>query len=282
MIHIEGPLKGQIQEFSETVIPIGRHPSCLLRYPADLTIISRKHATILREGNRFKLIDTSANGTFVNGKRLKECYLEDGDVLTISEGGPKVSFLTEIREGEGRREVLQKPPTAPPKPPPEPPERASVHEPYASEPPSPPAAAPLVIQFGPTIRTYKQIPVQIGSHPDCAFVMDHPGILGRHAEISFSHGQYRIKDLTGRSAVHVNGRPIQQGAALSPDDEIALSPQGPIFRFLGEGRLAEVEPPLLNETIAPSPQEKGKDLTGKDPQAVKRGSKSIFKKYFGR
>ena len=117
MIHIEGPLKGQIQEFSESTIPIGRHPSCLLKYPADFTIISRKHATILREGNRFKLVDTSANGTFVNGKRVKELYLEDGDVLTISEGGPKVSFLTEIREGEGPPESLQEPAPIPPEPP---------------------------------------------------------------------------------------------------------------------------------------------------------------------
>ena len=54
--------------------------------------MSRKHAEIIREGNRFKLVDLSANGTFVNGKRVKEVYLKDGDVLTFAEGGPKVSF----------------------------------------------------------------------------------------------------------------------------------------------------------------------------------------------
>ena len=98
LVHILGPLKGEIQDYSEPVITIGRSPSSHLCFPADLAIISRKHAEILREGNRFKLIDHSTNGTFVNGKRIKESYLKDGDVMMFAEGGPKVSFLTQIKE----------------------------------------------------------------------------------------------------------------------------------------------------------------------------------------
>ncbi len=101
LIHIQGPLKGEIQDFSESAILIGRLPSCHLRFPNDLAYISRKHAEIVREGNQFKLIDHSANGTFVNGKKVKETYLKDGDVLTFSEGGPKVSFLTQMKESRG-------------------------------------------------------------------------------------------------------------------------------------------------------------------------------------
>ncbi len=98
LIHIEGPMKGQILELSDHEINIGRHPSCQLKFPHDLNIISRKHATITRDGNRFKLTDRSSNGTIVNGRRIKETYLKDGDVLTISEGGPKISFLTRMGE----------------------------------------------------------------------------------------------------------------------------------------------------------------------------------------
>ena len=98
LIHIHGPMKGEIQEFSKETISIGRHPSSDLRLPTDLTIISRKHAEIIREGNQFRLIDRSTNGTFVNGKKITETLLRDGDVLEFADGGPKVSFLTQMKE----------------------------------------------------------------------------------------------------------------------------------------------------------------------------------------
>ncbi len=86
LIHIEGPLKGQIVELTDLEIKIGRHPSCQLQYPVDLNIISRVHAVITRDGNRFKLTDQSSNGTIVNGKRIKEIFLKGGDVITVAEG----------------------------------------------------------------------------------------------------------------------------------------------------------------------------------------------------
>jgi pSer/pThr/pTyr-binding forkhead associated (FHA) protein len=92
LVHIFGPLKGEIQEFTDPVISIGRNPGCHLRFPAELTTISRKHAEIVREGNQFRLIDHSANGTFVNGKQVKEAVLRDGDVLELVRGGPRSVF----------------------------------------------------------------------------------------------------------------------------------------------------------------------------------------------
>ncbi len=74
LVHIQGPMKGQIQEFSEPEISIGRHPSCHVQFPKDLSLISRQHARIVREGNRFKLVDQSANGTFLNGKQVKRHF----------------------------------------------------------------------------------------------------------------------------------------------------------------------------------------------------------------
>ena len=96
IIHIEGPEKGRIQELTDPQILIGRHPDCQVRFPAELKSVSRRHATITREGNRFKLTDTSSNGTIVNGKRITEVFLKDGDVLTMAQGGPKFSFLTKL------------------------------------------------------------------------------------------------------------------------------------------------------------------------------------------
>ena len=73
LVHIEGPLRGNIQEFSGNKIRIGRYPDFEVQYPKDYLIISKAHAEILREGNRFKLIDTkSLNRTFLRGKEIHE------------------------------------------------------------------------------------------------------------------------------------------------------------------------------------------------------------------
>lgn len=273
-------MKGEIQEFSTDTVTIGRNPSSDLCFPADLTIVSRKHAEIIREGNQFRLISHGANGTFVNGKKAGEVFLKDGDVLEFADGGPKVSFLTQLKEGvelepspqpvshtppvstAAERSVAPSPPIEPQivKPPERPPvERPPVQEvAYAGPPtpepapPTPPGpfqqppevipntAAPLIIQYGPTIRSYKELPVTLGRHLRCGFVLDHPGILDQHAQIFYAAGQYWIKDLTGQKMIQVNYQPIPFQAPLALDDMVILSPQGPVFRFMGEGRLAEV------------------------------------------
>ena len=111
LIHMEGPLKGEIQEFSQPEIFIGRSATCQVCFPKDLAIVSRVHARIVREGNRFMLMDQSTNGTFVNGKQVKEAILKDGDVLLFAEGGPKVSFLTQTWKGRPML-LISVPPTA--------------------------------------------------------------------------------------------------------------------------------------------------------------------------
>ncbi len=254
LVHIEGPLKGEIQDFLDSEISIGRHPSCHVQFPKDLAIVSRKHARITREGNRFKLSDQSANGTFVNGKRVTEAYLKSGDVLIFAEGGPKVSFLTRIEESahapeksaqprastEMQSEPVQKITPTPPPTEPAPEARVSIQK----------VQMPLVIQYGPTLHSFKELPVIIGKNPDCDFSLEHPEILDRHIQLFFDQGQYWVKDLTGRNMVVINAVPVRIQAPLNPDNLLSLSPKGPTFRFLGGGRLAEHEEPApeLNGT----------------------------------
>ena len=235
LIHIHGPLKGEIKEFSKETISIGRHPSSDLRLPAELTVISRNHAEINREGNQFRLIDRSTNGTFVNGKKITDVLLRDGDVLEFADGGPKVSFLTQMKEAPMEPEAAVTPPIDEGKPSPAP---APARPPEVIAPQ--PAVAPLVIQYGPTIRSYKELPVTIGKSAKCHFVLDHPGIHDQHAQVFFSQGQYWIKDLTGQNMIRLNHQPIPMQTVITLYDNVALSPQGPVFRFLGDGRLAEV------------------------------------------
>ncbi|MCP4721286.1 MAG: FHA domain-containing protein [Desulfobacteraceae bacterium] len=142
LVHIHGPMKGEIQEFCRNEIFIGRHPSCDLQFPKDVVAISRKHAHIVREGNRFKLVDSSTNGTFVNGTKIDEAWLKDGDVIFFTEGGPKVSFLT--RQGEIAQEVSVPPSQAHSLPEAQPPlsQVQPVQQPQTYSPPSSPVNPP--------------------------------------------------------------------------------------------------------------------------------------------
>jgi len=300
LVHIQGPFKGQIQEVTDESIFIGRHPSCHVQFPKDLSIVSRKHAEIVREGNRFKLIDQSSNGTFVNGKKIEEAYLKDGDVLMFSEGGPKASFLTKVLEDQPA--VQPQSPVVPASP-----ERsaASVQEPVAAapvaEPPAPPvvtpqAAAPqppppeaaqvsiekvqkpLIVQYGPTLNSYRELPVTIGSAPGNDMVLAHPAIAERHAQIFFSQNQYWIKDLTGKDLVCLNELPIILNAPMNPNDILALSPQGPRFTFLGQGRLAEIEEPVKGQA-QPTPEKK-QDAPRQEGERKTKGIGALYKDIF--
>lgn len=64
------------------VFRIGRHPDNDL--PMQENMVSRWHAEIRLDGERYKLIDIdSLNGTWVNGRRVKNRMLRNGDLIQI-------------------------------------------------------------------------------------------------------------------------------------------------------------------------------------------------------
>jgi pSer/pThr/pTyr-binding forkhead associated (FHA) protein len=85
----------------ERIVPVdgaafvlGRAAECDL--VLDGGAVSRRHARIVREGDRFLLEDLgSANGTLVNGARAERCPLEVGDELRIDEF--QLTFVLEAR-----------------------------------------------------------------------------------------------------------------------------------------------------------------------------------------
>lgn len=282
LIHIHGGLKGEIQEFNAPVITIGRLPELTLRFPAEEPGVSREHARIEREGNQFRLLALKDKfGTFLNGKQVREALLKNGDVIEFGSGGPKVSFNMEF--GPPLAEPEAPPPQQysvaaelrPPQPRPEPPlprsplatgdvgGRQPVDFPVG-EAPVQKSSAPLTIQYGPTIRTYRELPVLIGAHPRCDFVLQNRGIMDQHVQIYYHLGDYYVKDLTGQGTVRLNGRPITAAARLNQYDEFECTVSGPVFRFLGDGRLAEVEPPQPDDRFAPPT---GELKEGEQPRA---------------
>lgn len=234
IIHIQGPAKGTVQEFSQFPVRFGRHSSCEVRFDKSMTALSRHHCRIERHDNRFRIIDSSVNGTFVNGKRIANVSLRDGDILMFSEDGPQVSFVTKIETG-------RKKPSSPQKS-----DLTSFLDAAMTLDPDKQLAitfsnAPLVIQFGPTIQTYNLLPVTIGTDPSCEFVVRGNAIADRHAKIFYGNGNYYVADLTKQGKVSVNNRVVGTQAVLSQGAELSLSAKGPKFKFFEDGRLVAIQ-----------------------------------------
>jgi pSer/pThr/pTyr-binding forkhead associated (FHA) protein len=63
-------------------VHIGRGPSADLHL--DESSVSRRHAILLSRPTGARILDeSSSNGTFVNGRRVQQADLSDGDVIVI-------------------------------------------------------------------------------------------------------------------------------------------------------------------------------------------------------
>lgn len=71
---------------------IGRLASCNL--VADQILVSRQHARIDRQGTRYVLTDlASANGTFVNGQRIRAAHLlTSNEIIGLGSATPALRF----------------------------------------------------------------------------------------------------------------------------------------------------------------------------------------------
>src|SRR5512135_463888 len=78
---------------SRESLAIGRHPTN--QVVVDVPTVSSEHAIIEYRAGIYHLIDRgSRNGTFVNGQRVDEIDLADGDLIRLGETGTNVVTLT--------------------------------------------------------------------------------------------------------------------------------------------------------------------------------------------
>jgi pSer/pThr/pTyr-binding forkhead associated (FHA) protein len=90
VVRAGGGRAGEIFEPSGDRTVIGRSPECDV-FLDDVTV-SRRHAEVVRDGERFLIRDLgSLNGTFVNRHRIEEAALEDDDEVQI--GKYRMTFL---------------------------------------------------------------------------------------------------------------------------------------------------------------------------------------------
>lgn len=87
-----GAHAGRVIELEQEVVRFGRMPDCEVAFDphADLDA-SGRHAEVWRRGSNYVVVDSgSRNGTWVNGARVEEAVLADGDEIEFGLGGPRV------------------------------------------------------------------------------------------------------------------------------------------------------------------------------------------------
>jgi len=96
IIHMTGARAGGVDriEVGEEPALLGRAAGCTIRFHAEQDIeVSKRHAELARRDGRFVLRDLSSrNGTYVNGRLVREVFLRQGDVVRLGADGPQIKF----------------------------------------------------------------------------------------------------------------------------------------------------------------------------------------------
>ncbi|PRP90598.1 Transcriptional regulatory protein QseF [Enhygromyxa salina] len=97
LLILSGELRGREVEIVKGEITLGRSRQCEVVLPDDS--VSRVHAEIRREQDRYRLLDRgSTAGTFLGGSRISDAFLRPGDELRL--GQVELRFVTRDRQPE--------------------------------------------------------------------------------------------------------------------------------------------------------------------------------------
>lgn len=186
------------------------------------SFVSRRHAAFeTDESGRTTLKDLGSKfGTFVNGKRVTELVLSNGDLVEFGSGG-LLTFRFHSDPGQtgitipsDSREPLR-------------PSASRGTFPQTAPPPrTQPASATMMLDFG-----TRQV-VRLGRDPDNNIVLNDPGVSRYHAQVTYGpDGQPVLVDLGSKNGTYVNGHLLTGPRVLRPDDCVLLS--GYLIRVIG-------------------------------------------------
>lgn len=105
LIGTSGNWSGKVISLDKETMTVGRSGTDVI---LDEPSVSTKHAQIVREGDRWKIIDLmSANGVYVNGKKTQVAYLSPGDAVRF--GRLEMRFVTDTTQVASRAKPQEQP-----------------------------------------------------------------------------------------------------------------------------------------------------------------------------
>jgi pSer/pThr/pTyr-binding forkhead associated (FHA) protein/S1-C subfamily serine protease len=89
LVFTSGSRAGTDFELTGIEVTIGRSPDCTLQLSPSEVVVSGHHATVYEIGGRYYLRDeNSRNGTFIDGRQVKECEIRPGQTIMFGPNGP--------------------------------------------------------------------------------------------------------------------------------------------------------------------------------------------------
>jgi pSer/pThr/pTyr-binding forkhead associated (FHA) protein len=199
LIFTQGPMTGVRFAIETDSISIGRLHECDIEL--NQPNVSRRHAFIKRIGEQLQVIDNnSGNGTFVNGRRVKNAELRNGDEISIGTHTLRVEFFSERLTNQeievAKVKAAQKPTRV---------EKLSRFI--------------VIDRTGDESRTaeFSSESLSIGRGEKCRLMLDDPEISRLHATIHHRDGGFTIKDSGSVNGTHLNGERIIEEALKSGD-----------------------------------------------------------------
>jgi pSer/pThr/pTyr-binding forkhead associated (FHA) protein len=158
--------------------------------------ISRHHCTVNRWGTSYIIQDSSRNGTFVNGQRIEQAQLNDGDQIRIGRNILIVSLATATGTG-----TLVKRGTTPLET-------------------SAPGAEPQIVVRGledGVTQPFREATVTIGRLADCQIPLEAENISRVHAAVIRRDDGYYLVDQGSSNGTFLNEQRIESSILKSGD-----------------------------------------------------------------
>lgn len=201
---------------SSASLVFGRDPSCDAAFSPNLAMVSRRHASIRLDGERFIVEDNgSFNGTFVNEQRIATpTPLYHNDLIRFGIGGPVVRFDSPTQKPpEGAEIAGQRSLDAEPR------NRTMVFKADDLQVSLPGSGSSPQLLMSIAFGDRKEL--TIGRSPENDITLDGLQISSRHARLLRSGSETVIDDVGSTNGVYLNGNRISR-SSIMPGDVVRI------------------------------------------------------------
>ena len=220
-------------ELKGEVTRLGRDPEGEVVIDAAAAVVSRRHAEIRRDGEKFAITDLkSFNGTLVNGQRITSTVtLFNGDQVQLGVGGPELKLIDPANPAPAHRAIQPGAPT---------PSQQLIPPAFgqiaamarretivatgsSSMPPASPMGAGQP-QLLARLSFDNRPQLSVGRAADNDLRLDGLQISNHHARFARTNGSVAVEDTGSTNGVYVNGERITSKRPVQPSDVIQIGP----------------------------------------------------------